>query len=350
MSDIIELKTNEISEYNQTAAALANLRTKYQNVIFPVETTKGMKDAVAARKELRELRVNLEKLRKEIKEPALRRCQMIDSEAKEITAYLTALEDPIDAQIKTEERRKEAEKAERERVERERVERIRASINQINGLALASANDSAADIEATIADLTALEIDDGYAEFKGEAMAAKEAMLLALGALYTTVNAREQESARLKAEREELDRQRAELERERAELNAAKADVVPRTETAPEPEFQLQVQEETKLEPVAETGGDIINELSAYTSMQFFALADKVEAIGYQQYAEGLRADGNAIAEGRFNEYLKTADWKAIADSDKRMALAAHACVSVLEGDADLGASALRQFNRQQAA
>lgn len=368
MTDIIETTiTTEIAEYNATAAALADLRSKYEKVLFPVETPKGMKDALAARKELRDIRFGLEKMRKEIKEPVLRRCQLIDSEAKEITARLTALEDPIDKQIK-------AEKLERERVERERVAAIRTKIDFIKRLPFDSANDSAEDIATTIDELEPLQIDDSYAEFAAEAQAAKEGALIALQTLHVTTKAREEEDARLKAEREELDRQRAELERMRAELEAAKApepvaepttpaepvaqysDIVsdggldPRNN--PEPVFQLAAQEDTS-EPESapmEDANDLVSEFAGYTAMQFIALADKVAALGYESFAEGLRKDGQVIAEGHYNEQIKVADWKALADADKRMALAAHACVSVLEGDDEFGTSSLRQFNQKKAA
>lgn len=374
MTDIIETTiTTEIAEYNATAAALADLRSKYEKVLFPVETPKGMKDALAARKELRDIRFGLEKMRKEIKEPALRRCQLIDSEAKEITARLTALEDPIDKQIKAEEQRKEAEKLERERVERERVAAIRTKIDFIKRLPFDSANDSAEDIATTIDELEPLQIDDSYAEFTAEAQAAKEGALIALQTLHVTTKAREEEAARLKAEREELDRQRAELERMRAELEAAKApepvaepttpaepvaqysDIVsdggldPRNN--PEPVFQLAAQDTSEPEPAPmEDANDLVSEFAGYTAMQFIALADKVAALGYESFAEGLRKDGQVIAEGHYNEQIKVADWKALADADKRMALAAHACVSVLEGDDEFGTSSLRQFNQKQAA
>lgn len=375
MTDIIETTiTTEIAEYNATAAALADLRSKYEKVLFPVETPKGMKDALAARKELRDIRFGLEKMRKEIKEPVLRRCQLIDSEAKEITARLTALEGPIDKQIKAEEQRKEAEKLERERVERERVAAIRTKIDFIKRLPFDSANDSAEDIATTIDELEPLQIDDSYAEFAAEAQAAKEGALIALQTLHVTTKAREEEDARLKAEREELDRQRAELERMRAELEAAKApepvaepttpaepvaqysDIVsdggldPRNN--PEPVFQLAAQEDTS-EPESapmEDANDLVSEFAGYTAMQFIALADKVAALGYESFAEGLRKDGQVIAEGHYNEQIKVADWKALADADKRMALAAHACVSVLEGDDEFGTSSLRQFNQKKAA
>lgn len=107
-------KLTPIAEYSETAAALADLRQKYEKVVFQVATKDGMQVAVKARAELRGYRVALEKKRVEIKAPALERTRLIDAEAKRITAELSALEDPIDSLIKQEEGRKERERAERE--------------------------------------------------------------------------------------------------------------------------------------------------------------------------------------------------------------------------------------------
>ena len=352
--------TNQITEYSQTAAAIGELRQRYENVIFPVTTPVGMKDALAARKELRDLRIGLEKLRKEIKEPALKRCQLIDSEAKEITSHLTALEDPIDSQIKEEEQRKEKEKAERERVERERVQGIRKMIDAFARLPLDSAGDSADDIKATLSDLESVEIGDEYAEFKAEAITVKTNAIVALITLHAATKDREDESARLKAEREELAREKAEFERQRAEVEAAKVDHAPTT-------FQVEIADELEPEvlqapnpapalqqdtlPLEDTmaadpsmdADELVSELAGYTAMQFLALADKVAAIGHHKFAEDLRRLAARIASATYSELIKLADWSVIAEADKRMALASHACVSILVGDESLGTSVLRE-------
>lgn len=213
----------QIVEYSQTAAALGELRQKYENVVFPVDTTAGMKDAVVARKELRDIRVGLEKMRKELKEPALRRCQLIDSEAKTITASLTALEDPIDTQIKAEEQRKEREKQERERAERERIEAIRKKIEGIRALPVALSGESAAEIAAEIEALEQFTPGEEFAEFVGDAETAKSNALDALRAMYERQAAQEVEAARLAAEQEKLRAEREELERMRSEIAKAKA-------------------------------------------------------------------------------------------------------------------------------
>lgn len=102
--------TTAIVEYSKTDAALADLAQRYKGVVFDVTAREGMHTAVKGRAELRTYRVALEKTRKEIKAPALERCQLIDAEARRITAELAALEDPIDSQIKKEEQRKEDER------------------------------------------------------------------------------------------------------------------------------------------------------------------------------------------------------------------------------------------------
>lgn len=110
-----------IVEYSQTEAALADLASRYKGVVFEVLTVKGMDAAKKARAELRDYRTSLESKRVEIKAPALERCRLIDAEAKRITAALVTLEEPIDAQIKAQEARRDAEKREKERLEAERI-------------------------------------------------------------------------------------------------------------------------------------------------------------------------------------------------------------------------------------
>ena len=113
--------TTSIQEYSATEAALAELAGRYKGVVYEVSTREGMKAAVAGRAEVRGLRIALEKVRVQIKAPALKRVQEVDSEARRITTALVALEDPIDAQIKREEERKELERTAAARAEADRL-------------------------------------------------------------------------------------------------------------------------------------------------------------------------------------------------------------------------------------
>lgn len=113
--------TTAIVEYSKTEAALADLAQRYKGVLFDVTTREGLQAAVKGRAELRGYRVALEKTRVEIKAPALKRTQEIDTEARRITAELLALETPIDDQIKADERRKIAAEEAKIKAEADRI-------------------------------------------------------------------------------------------------------------------------------------------------------------------------------------------------------------------------------------
>ena len=205
----------QIAEYNQTAAALTLLREKYSGP-FDVTTTKGMTIAKEARAEVKGYRVALEKLRVELKAPALERTRLIDAEAKRITAELLAIEEPIDAVIKAEEQRKEEEKAAKARAEAARLAGIAAKISAIRNQISLVANQPATVIQAELEKALALELSEAeFQEFLPEAIEAlndaRKDLQAALNArlLYEAEQARikeaqEAEAARIKAEREEL--------------------------------------------------------------------------------------------------------------------------------------------------
>ena len=158
----------QIQEYNETAAALEVLKNKYCTV-FDVQTPKGLAAAREACAEVRGYRVALEKLRVEIKAPALERTRLIDAEAKRITAELLAIEEPIDAAIKAEETRKAEERAAKERAEAARVAAIQARIAAIRHCYTAAVNKTAAEMMS----LTRLSYNTSTSQVKrlaGEAM------------------------------------------------------------------------------------------------------------------------------------------------------------------------------------
>lgn len=118
----LPLTDGPIAAYSPVAAGLAELRHRFDGVVFDVSTTKGEKEARGFRKELVTLRTTLESKRKELKAPALAYAKRIDDEAKAITLEILGLEEPIDAQIKAEEARKESERAAKAEAERRAAE------------------------------------------------------------------------------------------------------------------------------------------------------------------------------------------------------------------------------------
>ena len=244
MSTLIK---TEIAEYSPTAAALAELRQKYENAVFEVSTTAGMALAIAARRACREPRIAVEKLRKEIKQPALDRCRLIDSEAKALIDQLEALETRIDAQIKAEEQRKADEKAERERIERERVEALHRRVALIREQPTRYVGKPATEIAAKIAALSGIEIGTDYAELQGDAHAAKAEALKTLQEMHAAALSQEAEAERLRIEREALEAQRKAQEeqaaKDRAELAKLRAEAEAR-QAAAKAEMEKQMEEE----------------------------------------------------------------------------------------------------------
>jgi hypothetical protein len=225
--------------YSRTEAGLAELKADLAGKTYDLATSKGDQAARADRLRCVTLRTTLEKRRKAFKEPALAFGKMIDSEAARITKEIEAIEAPIDAQIKADERRRAEEKAEKARIEAERCathERntaaIRAYFTRCTGL-------SAERIATGIELLDAMVIDeDAWAEYAERAVLAKAETLSAMRSLHATTLAAEQEAARIEVQRVEqarvvveqaerqraLDAERAELERWQDELDAQRAE------------------------------------------------------------------------------------------------------------------------------
>ena len=117
----------QIVEYSQTEAGLAILAERYRGAVYDVANADGMSAARKARADIKGYRVSLEKVRTEIKAPALERCRLIDAEAKRITTALLGLEEPIDGQIKAEENRVDAERQAKVRAEAEAMVKAEAA-------------------------------------------------------------------------------------------------------------------------------------------------------------------------------------------------------------------------------
>ena len=231
---------NEIQEYNGVEAALSEIKSKYAGRVYDVSTTTGMKDARVARREVREVRTGLEKLRKEIKAPAWARCKAIDDEAKRITAELLKIEEPIDCLISDEENRILFEKEQKAQAEALRVAKIRERIEQFNVMPAWGAK--AAEISARLREVNEIPVDDTFAEFTEAAAIAKAQAITRLSTLAEEARALEAEQAKLKAlaeeqmakrkaEQEEHDRRMAE-EREARKKAEAEAERVRNEERA----------------------------------------------------------------------------------------------------------------------
>lgn len=204
----------QIAEYSPVESGLSELRSRMGSVVYDVTTPAGM---VSARKDRREcviLRTALEEKRIALKAGILERGRLIDGEAKRIRSAIEAMEEPIDAQIKKEESRKERERVEREAKEAARITGVQETIAMINGVAPSMVGASSVAIAATLTDMRAYLIGEWAFEFKEIAQAAKDKSIATLEQLLAGAKAQEEAAA---AEAKRVAEERAELARLRAE-------------------------------------------------------------------------------------------------------------------------------------
>lgn len=214
-------KAGAVAEYSRVEAGLAELRKKYENVVFDLTTTKGDKEARSARKELVTTRTTLEALRKEHKAPLLAKAKLLDDEAKRITAEIVKLEKPIDDQIRADEARRESERLAREQAERERQARARDLLARIQRSIVEVAGASSEKIRAKIDEVSAVTISaEEFGDFADLALSTRDQVRANLEVLFTSALDAERRAEELRRQEEELRRQREELEAQRAAAEA----------------------------------------------------------------------------------------------------------------------------------
>ncbi|HEX5362378.1 MAG TPA: hypothetical protein VFW49_15030 [Fluviicoccus sp.] len=331
---------------------------------------------------LKNARVAIEKTGKAARDDANAFSKAVIAEENRLKAIITTEEDRLFKLRDDYDQQIEAEKQERENREKARVAAITSRITAIKALPLDSANDTAEQLQQTLQELTGFEIGDDFAEFKAEAEAAKAGAVTALQVLHQAAANREAETARLKAEADRLAAERAELEQMRAQLQAqlaaqqpaptAEPEAVEQAQQAEEPAGEDNAQEETQPEPF-ETQHDMfaqasdepaeaeqmdanafVMELAKHTAMQFEAMAEKVGIVaaavrvdelrkGFNDFALQLRNVATNLDAGHFDDALLNADWSAMGNADKAIALASHAGVALIFGNEAMGASVLRE-------
>lgn len=253
--------TVEVTEYNTTNAALAQLREKYLT-IPDANTDEGYAFIKGGIKELTSLRTALEEARKREKAPYLQAGQIIDAEAKRITEELVKLETPM----------KTAKKEVDDRLERERQERIarlQAKVYAIQEMPYQVRGKSSSEIADMIDRCGEIDTAHDFYDLTKEAQAAQQNAMNELTQMLTDrlafeANERQrqelerqqaemqrqmdEQQAALRRQQEEMQRQQEEMERQRAELNAARQQLA---EQQPAPVIALAAPELT-VAPLAE--------------------------------------------------------------------------------------------------
>lgn len=190
--------------YPVIAERIGELAAEYMPLrINGLDDAKGLKVVHEARMVVKNLRVNVEKRRKELKASALEYGRQVDSAAKSLTDLL----EPIESHLEAEE---DAVTKEKERIKREAEEAKRLKLQKrLDTLMQYGVVGSVANVEPLTDEAFNLLVSRAKSEFEARQAAEAAAALK-----------QKQEAERLAAERAELDRQRKEQEAERAKLEA----------------------------------------------------------------------------------------------------------------------------------
>ena len=198
-------------KFDLTEAGIKLLESKYKDL--QITDKESYKAVVAGIREVRTLRVSVEKRRKELKREALEYGRLVDSTARSITQRLVPIEAHLKNLKKEEDERKRQEKLEKERKERERVDAIKARMSDLSlPDPFLLSQELASQIHSRIQKLKDYEIsEDLFQEFFEEAKKLRTDTLSKLQELEGLKRKQEQE------ERERLAREKA-LEEERKRL------------------------------------------------------------------------------------------------------------------------------------
>lgn len=138
----LSIKDAVLVQFKAAETEVKALAERYTGVAYDCKTTKGMAEAKAARMELRERgRYAVTRAEAKVKGEVNDLKRLMTEEVERIVAIVRPVEDAIDAQIKAEEERKEAEKREKERIAAERrakfdfdIAAIRSYVQRAAGL------------------------------------------------------------------------------------------------------------------------------------------------------------------------------------------------------------------------
>jgi len=212
----MSIKDTVIAQFREAEDGLKAMAEKYRDVVYDVTTTKGMKEAIAARAELRDDgRRLLTRTAAKVKADVNELKEVMGAEVDRLVAIVKPVEDSIDAQIKVEEKRKADEKEARDAIEATRVAAHRANIAQLHGYAEDAEGKPLETLKGAIVKLSELEFGPEWEEFASDADAARLSTVSRLKSLVAQ------------------EEQRIENENLRAQLAALKPLAAPATEPPP---------------------------------------------------------------------------------------------------------------------
>lgn len=222
------METNDVKELavlldlSQTEKDLIAAEARHTDVVYDVKLPAQMKLAKAARSELKSMRTTAEGKRLEAGRVLLGMKKKNDEFAQGLIARIRAMEDPIDATIKAEESRVEAELAAKALAEQARQQAHRDAIERFRAFPMSLQGKPSAVIESRIADFAVPGGDgwDVFEEFEAEARDAYKAALASAKELHARAVEQEEKDRLFEEQQATLREQQEKLEKLEREAKA----------------------------------------------------------------------------------------------------------------------------------
>lgn len=215
-----------IAEFDVVESGLAELESKFSKVVYEdINTKDGLARAKADRALVKEVRLKVAAQAKLMKDPLNKFKRVIDGQAERIIDRVEALEEPIDEQIKAEEKRLEEVKEAKRKAEAQRVESLDVKVRGIESFGHPAPGSTSEALTADRATLALIEPTvDEFQERTGDAIVARSTALKLLDAAIAAAKAAEAQVAELEAFRKEKAERDAREEVDRKAREKAEAE------------------------------------------------------------------------------------------------------------------------------
>lgn len=227
-------------------AKLKDLAAKHADIV-EIKNAAGREQCHGAMMTLANARVSIGKAGKAARDDANAFSKAVIAEEKRLIEIIEPEESRLRGMRDEWDAEREREKEAKAAAERQRIAVQQARIARIRDAVTFSADRSPAQVQEVIEDIEGTAVDATFEEFQGQAQLAKDETLDKLREIHAAAVSREEEAARLKAEREELERLRKEAAEREAAAAAQRAEEVRRmAEERAAQEAELRAQREAQ--------------------------------------------------------------------------------------------------------
>lgn len=221
--ETLELQeVDKLSPITKVESEIARMSKDFSGLtIKDVNDREGFQKVTSARKEVKAIRIEVEKERKKLVEDSVKWQRQVNEAAKGITNRLIAIEEPLQQMEDAHQEEKERIKAEAERLRKEKIQKRAQVLTSFSGVLYNGFTYSIGSAVLSQTEIESLSDDD----FQSKVEIFEAEYQVALSAKLEAERVAKEEADRLEAQRKEQEAQAAELKRQQEEMLAREAEL-----------------------------------------------------------------------------------------------------------------------------